>query len=81
MISLVSVQRRLARGLNSVFVLDRRAGPEDFTDARHLVAVVPADRHIRWVDPSSAKGAYYYVTAVDRPGRQSPPSIGRRVQW
>ncbi|SNT30004.1 Uncharacterized lipoprotein YddW, UPF0748 family [Streptosporangium subroseum] len=64
----------------AIFRLDRRARPADFTDARHLVAVVPADRHVRWVDPAGAKGAYYYVIAVDRPGRQSPPSIGRHAR-
>ncbi|GGS83710.1 glycosyl hydrolase [Planobispora rosea] len=63
----------------AIFRLDRKARPGDFADARHLAAVVPAGRHVRWVDPQGARGAYYYVTAVDRVSRQSPPGGGRRV--
>lgn len=65
----------------AIFRLDRHARPGDFADARNLVAVVPADRQVRWVDPAGTRGAHYYVTAVDRANRQSPPSQGRRVQW
>ncbi|WP_326823260.1 glycoside hydrolase family 10 protein [Streptosporangium sp. NBC_01756] len=65
----------------AIYRLDRPARSEDFADARNLVAVVPAGRHARWTDPAGAKGAYYYVTAVDRANRQSPPSQGRRVHW
>ncbi|MER6171971.1 family 10 glycosylhydrolase [Streptosporangium sp. NPDC001681] len=64
----------------AVFRFDRQAGPGDFADARNLVAVIPAGRDVRWVDPEGAGGAHYHVTAVDRANRQSEPSHGRRVR-
>ncbi|GAA2874769.1 family 10 glycosylhydrolase [Streptosporangium fragile] len=64
----------------AIFRLDRGARAEDLADARNLVAVVPARRHLRWVDPAGTRGARYYVMAVDRAARLSPPSAGRRVR-
>ncbi|MEU8384278.1 family 10 glycosylhydrolase [Streptosporangium sp. NPDC048865] len=69
--------------LYAIFRLDRRAGAGDLDDARHLVAVVPAVRDLRWTDQAGtvgAGGAYYHVVAVDRAGRLSPPSAGRRAR-
>ncbi|WP_179155437.1 hypothetical protein [Microbispora sp. GKU 823] len=63
----------------AVFRFDRPARRQDFGDAAHLVAVVPAGRHVRWVDPDGAPGHRYHVTAVDRASRQSEPSHERRV--
>ncbi|MBG0830342.1 family 10 glycosylhydrolase [Planomonospora sp. ID67723] len=76
--------RAVATGRNTpfqfaVFRLDREARPGDFADARHLVAVLPGGRRLRWVDPEGTRGAHYYVTAVDRAARRSEPSRGRRV--
>ncbi|WP_432870383.1 glycoside hydrolase family 10 protein [Microbispora rosea] len=63
----------------AVFRFDRPARRQDFADAAHLVAVVPAGRHVRWVDPGGAPGHRYHVTAVDRASRQSEPSQERRA--
>ncbi|TDE59879.1 glycosyl hydrolase [Nonomuraea mesophila] len=64
----------------AVFRLDRpsRSG-RDFADARHLVAVVPGDRQVRWTDPDGKRGDHYYVVAVDRANRTSRPSNGFRA--
>lgn len=63
----------------AIFRLDRPARPGDLADARHLIATVPAGRDLRWVDPAGTVGAHYHVVAVDRAGRLSPPSAGRRA--
>ncbi|GGO05853.1 glycoside hydrolase family 10 protein [Microbispora bryophytorum] len=64
----------------AVFRFDRPARRQDFADAAHLVAVVPAAGHVRWVDPDGAPGHRYHVTAVDRASRHSEPSRERRVR-
>ncbi|MFB9963232.1 glycoside hydrolase family 10 protein [Sinosporangium siamense] len=63
----------------AIYRLDRRATPEDFTHAAHLVAVVPGGRHLRYTDPEGTRGARYHVTAIDRAGRQSTPSREARA--
>ncbi|TDD12591.1 glycosyl hydrolase [Nonomuraea deserti] len=63
----------------AVFRFDRDARSGDFADARHLVAVVPGDRQVRWTDPDGGRGDHYYVVAVDRANRTSRPSNGFRV--
>ncbi|WP_101783678.1 glycoside hydrolase family 10 protein [Nonomuraea indica] len=63
----------------AVFRFPQRASAEAFGDARHLVAVVPGDRQVRWVDPDGKRGDHYYVMAVDRANRTSRPSHGFRV--
>ncbi|MFI6320659.1 glycoside hydrolase family 10 protein [Nonomuraea sp. NPDC050556] len=45
-----------------------------FDDATNLVAVVPGDRIVNWLDPDGKRGDYYYVIAVDRANRTSNPS-------
>ncbi|WP_431893921.1 glycoside hydrolase family 10 protein [Nonomuraea sp. bgisy101] len=50
-----------------------------FDDASNLVAVIPGDRVVRWVDAEGKKGDHYYVMAVDRVSRTSSPSHGRKV--
>ncbi|MEU7896788.1 family 10 glycosylhydrolase [Nonomuraea sp. NPDC049152] len=62
------------------FAIFRSADEIDqFDDARNLVAVIPGDRLVRWVDAEGKKGDHYYVMAVDRVSRTSRPSHGRRV--
>ncbi|AQZ66776.1 COG1649 predicted glycoside hydrolase [[Actinomadura] parvosata subsp. kistnae] len=65
--------------LFAIFRFDRHAGSGDFADARHLVAVVPGDRQIRWTDPDGRRGDHYYAVAVDRANRTSKPSNGFRA--
>ncbi|MEO3799022.1 family 10 glycosylhydrolase [Nonomuraea sp. B1E8] len=65
--------------LFAVFRFDGNARSSDFADARHLVAVVPGDREVRWTDPDGGRGDHYYVVAVDRANRTSKPSNGFRV--
>ncbi|GAA0923350.1 glycoside hydrolase family 10 protein [Nonomuraea longicatena] len=50
-----------------------------FEDATHLVAVIPGDRHVRWVDPDGKRGDFYYAIAVDRANRTSRVSNPFRV--
>lgn len=64
----------------AIFRFPERAGSGQFADARNLVAVVPGDRHVRWVDPEGKQGDHYYVLAVDRAGRVSRPSNGHAVR-
>ncbi|MEV4562476.1 family 10 glycosylhydrolase [Nonomuraea sp. NPDC049419] len=63
----------------AVFRFDRPANSRAFDDARNLVAVVPGDRQLRWVDAEGKRGHHYYVVAVDRANRTSKPSNGFRV--
>ncbi|MEU4542601.1 glycoside hydrolase family 10 protein [Nonomuraea dietziae] len=64
-----------------LFAIFRSADEIDaFDDARHLVAVIPGDRLVRWTDAEGKKGDHYYAVAVDRVSRTSRPSRGRQVR-
>ncbi|WP_084961612.1 glycoside hydrolase family 10 protein [Thermoactinospora rubra] len=65
--------------LFAIFRFDERARAAQFENAANLVAVVPGDRHVTWVDPEGRRGQYYYALAVDRANRVSRPSNGHRV--
>ncbi|MEU8247094.1 family 10 glycosylhydrolase [Nonomuraea sp. NPDC048916] len=76
--------RAVATGQNepfqfAIFRFPERASSAAFADARNLVAVVPGDRQIRWLDPEGKWGDHYYAVAVDRANRTSEPSNGFRV--
>lgn len=63
----------------AIFRSPKKLPDSAFGDARHLVAVVPGDRQVRWHDPDGKRGDHYYVVAVDRANRTSPPSNPFRV--
>jgi uncharacterized lipoprotein YddW (UPF0748 family) len=76
--------RAVATGLRepfqfAIFRFQDGAPSNAFADARNLVAVVPGDRQVRWVDPDGKRGDHYYAVAVDRANRTSKPSNGFRV--
>lgn len=74
--------RVVATGIREpfLFAIFRSAGEIDqFDDARNLVAVVPGDRTVTWVDAEGKRGDFYYVVAVDRVNRTSAPSNPFRV--
>ena len=61
----------------AVYRFDKRPDICDFADARHLVDVVSAGGGHHYAD-SGAKPGLYYVTALDRAGRESDPGGGLR---
>ena len=63
----------------AIFRFPGKAAAGAFADARNLVAVLPGDRQVHWVDPEGKRGDHYYVVAVDRANRTSKPSNGFRV--
>ncbi|MET7462518.1 family 10 glycosylhydrolase [Nonomuraea sp. NPDC005501] len=60
----------------AIFRFSGRPAAGAFDDARNLVAVVPGDRQVRWLDPEGKRGDHYHVVAVDRVNRTSKPSNG-----
>jgi uncharacterized lipoprotein YddW (UPF0748 family) len=60
------------------FATGEERGSCGFTDARHLVATV---RAAQWTDTAAqaGRGYTYYVTALDRPGRESAPGSPARA--